>query len=203
VLAAVRGVVVATLPEGILLEMGPVTLQLAVSRTTLAALPRDGSPVRLVTHLYVREDQLALYGFATERELGLFRVLLGVSGIGPQVALNVCGSGDPEAIIQAVAVGDIDALARIPRIGKKTAARLVLELRGKLDALGGSAFPGPASVGGTGPGDDTSEVVAALQALGYTTTEAFTALRDSDATPGMTVEERTFAALRWLGQQRN
>lgn len=200
-LAAVRGAVVATLPEGILLEMGPVTLQIAVSRSTLAVLPRDGSSVRLVTHLYMREDQLALYGFATEQELGLFRLLIGVSGIGPAVALNVCGSGDPESVIQAVAAGDVDALARIPRIGKKTAARLVLELRGKLDSLAGGALSvSPGS--GAGPTDDTSEVIAALQALGYTTTEAFSALRDSDAAPGMTVEERTFAALRWLGQQR-
>jgi len=199
-LAGVRGSVAGVLPDGIFLDVGPITLQIAVSSTTLSALPRDGSIVRLVTHLYLREDQIALYGFTTETELALFRLLLGVTGVGPKVALNVCGSGDPDVIVQTVAAGDIDALARIPGIGKKTAARLVLELRGKLDNLVTGALP--TATGGSGPTDDTAEVIAALQALGYTATEAFTALRDAEITPGMTVEERVITALRRIGQAR-
>ena len=201
-LAGVRGVVAGVLPDNsILLEVGPLTLHIAVSRTTLAALPRDGSPARLVTHLYLREDQLALYGFATEVELGLFRLLLGVTGVGPKVALNICGAGEPDVVLQTIAAGDLDALARIPGIGKKTAARLVVELRGKLDALGDGALP--LTPGGGAPGGDMSaEVVAALQALGYSTTEAYTALRDADIAEAMTVEERVLAALRRMGQKR-
>ncbi len=178
-LAAVRGSVVGVLPDGILLEMGPVTLQISVSNTTLSALPRDGSTVRLVTHLY--------------------RMLLAVTGVGPKVALNVCGSAEPDVIIGTIAAGDIDALARVPGIGKKTAARLVLELRGKLDSLVTGTLP--TTVGGASA-DDTTEVIAALQALGYTTTEAFTAMRDADIISDMTVEQRVFAALRHIGQAR-
>src|SRR5690348_12597037 len=188
-LAGVRGVVVGVLPDGIFLEVGPITLQIAVSHTTLGALPRDGTPVRLVTHLYLREDQIALYGFTTETELGLFRLLLGVTGVGPKVALNICGSGGPDVVLQTIAAGDIDALARVPGIGKKTAGRLVLELRGKLDALVGGALPvsgGPSSR----QRDDSTEVIAALQALGYSATEAYSALRDAEIADGMTVEER-------------
>ena len=200
-LAGVRGVVVGVLPDGIYLEVGPITLQIAVSHTTLAALPRDGTPVRLVTHLYLREDQIALYGFITEPELGLFRLLLGVTGVGPKVALNVCGSGEPDLVLQTIAAGDIDALARIPGIGKKTAARLVLELRGKLDALVGGTLPmsgGPSAQ----QRDDSAEVIAALQALGYSATEAYSALRDAEIAEGMTVEERVLTALRQMGQKR-
>lgn len=199
-LAGVRGVVIGVLPDAILLEVGPITLQVAVSHSTLAALPRDGTAVRLVTHLYLREDQMALYGFTTETELGLFRLLLGITGVGPKVALNVCGSGEPDVVLQTIAAGDIDALARIPGIGKKTAARLVLELRGKLDSLIGGTLP--VSTSGKATADDGSEVIAALQALGYSATEAFTALRDSDLIEGMTVEERVLAALRRMGQAR-
>ncbi len=200
-LAGVRGVVVGVLPDGIFLEVGPITLQIAVSNSTLAVLPRDGTPVRLVTHLYLRDDQIALYGFTTETELGLFRLLLGVTGVGPKVALNVCGSGEPDLVLQTIAAGDIDALARIPGIGKKTAARLVLELRGKLDALVGGTLPmssGPSAQ----QRDDSTEVIAALQALGYSATEAYTALRDAEIAEGMTVEERVLTALRQMGQKR-
>jgi Holliday junction DNA helicase RuvA len=200
-LAGVRGVVSGMLPDGIYLDVGPITLQIAVSNTTLAALPRDGTVARLVTHLYLREDLIALYGFATETELGLFRLLLGVTGVGPKVALNICGSGEASVVLQTIAAGDTDALARVPGIGKKTAARLVLELRGKLDQLVGGALPGAAPTGG-GAADDMSEVIAALQALGYSATEAYTALRDSDLGDGMTIEERVLAALRRMGQSR-
>ncbi len=200
-LAGVRGVVSGVLPDAIYLDIGPITLQVAVSNTTLAALPRDGTVARLVTHLYLREDLIALYGFATETELGLFRLLLGVTGVGPKVALNICGSGESSVVLQTIAAGDTDALARVPGIGKKTAARLVLELRGKLDQLVGGALPSAAPTGG-GTADDMSEVIAALQALGYSATEAYTALRDSDLADGMTIEERVLAALRRMGQSR-
>lgn len=200
-LAAVRGVVVGVLPDSVLFEVGPITLQIAVSNTTLGTLPRDGTPARLVTHLYMREDQMALFGFATEGELGLFRLLLGVTGVGPKVALNICGSGEADVVMQTIAAGDTDALARIPGIGKKTAGRLVLELRGKLDALVGGALP--VSIGGANaPADMSSEVIAALQALGYSATEAYTAVRDAEIADGMTVEERVLAALRRMGQSR-
>jgi Holliday junction DNA helicase RuvA len=202
-LAGVRGVVTGVLPDNsIFLEVGPITLQIAVSNTTLASLPRDGTPARLVTHLYIREDQLALYGFSTETELGLFRLLLGVTGVGPKVALNICGAGEADVVLQTIAAGDTDALARIPGIGKKTAARLVVELRGKLDTLIGGALPVSTASGGVGAADTSAEVVAALQALGYSATEAYTALRDAEVADDMTVEERVLAALRRMGQRR-
>ncbi len=201
-LAGVRGVVIGVLPDNsILLEVGPITLQVAVSSTTLAMLPRDGTPARLVTHLYIREDLLALYGFTSEVELGLFRLLLGVTGVGPKVALNICGAGESEVVLQTIAAGDLDALARIPGIGKKTAARLVVELRGKLDALAGGMLPVSAG-GGAAATDASTEVVAALQALGYSATEAYVALRDAEIADAMTVEERVLAALRRMGQKR-
>jgi Holliday junction DNA helicase RuvA len=185
-----RGKLIARNDESIVLDVSGVGLRLRVPTSALANLGAEGSEVALFTHLHVREDELSLYGFATEDELNLFELLLTVSGIGPKVAMTALSSASPDTIRVAIAQGNIDVLTEIPGIGKKTAQRLVLELKGKID------LTGLAGIEELSPLDE--EVVAALLNLGYSASEARRAAR---AVPpsAKTVEDRVRAALRYLG----
>ena len=178
--------------SAVLVDLHGLILETMTSRTTLSDLGEVGEMVTLHTYLYVREDQLALYGFSTEEELALFEVLLSVSGIGPRVALAILSSARPEEIRHAIDVEDVALLSRVPGIGKKTASRIIFDLRGKLPEPSGQA-PAPVS-----PAD--AEVLEALQALGYSAVEARDALRRAEPREGQTVEERVFAALQALAQ---
>ena len=160
---------------------------------TLSAL-REGSNYRLYTHHLVREDQQALYGFRSTEELGFFELLTTVTGVGPKVALAIV-SARPVADLQlAILQGDDGVLTAVSGVGKKLAARVVLELKEKVSAAGASVE------GRAGGGSAESEVVAALQALGYTSSEARSAaLAALSALPvGASLEERVKAALRVL-----
>jgi Holliday junction DNA helicase RuvA len=192
-IAAVTGRLVGRLGDSLLLDVGPLVLRVHTSASTLADAGEPGAPLRLHTHLYVREDQLALYGFLTSEELALFQRLLGVGGIGPRVAATILGATRPEPFLDALAREDLVFLGRLPGVGKKTAARLVLDLRGTLPDLGGDAV-------GALPAPGDGEVVEALQALGYTAAEARAAVerlpRDADSS----VEARIVAALQTMSE---
>ncbi|MFQ5826323.1 MAG: Holliday junction branch migration protein RuvA, partial [Dehalococcoidia bacterium] len=108
--------------------------------STLSRLGRVGEEVHLHTHLHLREDNIALFGFASEEELALFQSLIGVSGVGPRLALSVLSTFSPQELTLAIMGGNIDFLAQVPGLGKKTAGRLVLELRGKLEMVGEGAL---------------------------------------------------------------
>lgn len=160
-------------------EVGGVGLQLSIPLSTLDRLPREGEPVRLLTVLQVREDALLLYGFASEPERQLFVLLTStVTGIGPKLALAILSAMAVDSFCSAIANADLKSLARIPGIGKRTAERLVVELKGKLDDIA------PAVALGAKPDEPSldkaaEDAVAALISLGAKTDAAYKAVRQA------------------------
>jgi holliday junction DNA helicase RuvA len=196
VIAFVEGRVAALGADSVVLDAGGVGYRIFCGPGTLAGL-REGGPARLHTHHLVREDQQALYGFGSTEELGFFDLLITVTGVGPKVALAIISSRPVTDLQLAILQGDEQVLTAISGVGKKLAARVVLELREKVTAAGGSAV-GVAV--GPGVGAAETEVVAALQALGYSAAEAREAARGAVASlaVGSSLEERVKAALRVL-----
>jgi holliday junction DNA helicase RuvA len=139
-IALVSGTVAVRRVDHVIVDCGGVGYRLAVSAETLRHVPAVGSQVVLHSHLVVRDDALQLYGFASEEERDLFLMLLGVQAVGPKVALAVLSAGPPRELLAAVGAGDAARLQAVPGIGKRTAERIVVELREKA----GSAIPEPA-----------------------------------------------------------
>ena len=163
-----RGKLLRAAPETLLVEAGGVGYELHVSLATFSEIERrGGAEVALWVHTHVREEQLALYGFASEREKELFERLISVSGIGPRLAQVVLSGLPTLDLLQAIAAGDLARLTRIPGVGKKTAERMVVELRDKLQALAREAAPGPAPAA-----TSDHDLVAALVHLGYKPAQA-------------------------------
>ena len=192
-IAFVEGPVISVGTDSAIVQAGGVGYRVFCGPGTLAGL-HEGQESRLYTHHLVREDQQALYGFKTTEELGFFELLTTVTGVGPKVALAIV-SARPVADLQlAIFQGDEGVLTAVSGVGKKLAARVVLELKEKVSAAGASA------TGGGAGGAAESEVVAALQALGYSSSEArSSAAAALSALPvGASLEERVKAALRVL-----
>lgn len=194
-IAGLRGAIAAKSIDSMLVDVGGVIYRVGTSATTLSESGAAGDEIRLHTHLVVREDQLALFGFALPEELTVFETLITVTGIGPRLACAVLSHLRPDVLALAISEGDVDRLATVPGIGKKTAARLIVDLRGKLPEGLISASP-------LGFSHADEEAVAALRALGYTAAEASGALARTSKEGGSTVEERVFLALRNLGGER-
>ena len=192
-IAGLRGRLEGKLTDAVLVDTGGVIYRVGTSATTLDEVGDPGETVRLHTHLFVREDQLTLYGFATTDELQLFETLIGVTGVGPRLACAILSRVRTDALHEAISRENTDLLATVPGVGKKTAARLILELRGKL-VPAGSPSTGPAAH------RDEAEVIAALRALGYTTAEAHAAAARVPRDADLTVEERVVSALRELAE---
>ena len=165
--------------------VGGVTLRISVPSAAADGAGRAGDGVTLYTSLQVREDSLALFGFPTEDERRTFDALLGVSGIGPRLALAMLDRFSPQALSQAVESGDARALSTVSGVGRRTASRIILELKGKLDLDFGDAATSP-----------DSDLVDALTALGYEDAEAREALSGTDA--AASDEDRIRAALEKL-----
>ena len=167
-IGSVAGTLIETYPDGALVDVNGVGYRVLAPASVLARLPGAGERVRLHTHLHVREDALTLYGFTTAEERDLFEVLMGVNGIGPKGGMAVLSVYAPDGLRKAIIGEDLDALTLIPGVGKKTASRMVLELKEKLGATDDLA-----PVAGT-PAlrEALGEVRAALLQLGYSTTEA-------------------------------
>jgi holliday junction DNA helicase RuvA len=200
VIASLRGSVDAIFADSLVLEAAGVGYRVFAGPSTLAAA-RQGQQLKLHTHHIVREDAQALYGFRTVEELGFFALLLTVTGVGPKVALAIL-SARPVADLQlAVMQGDEAVLTAVSGVGKRLAARIVLELREKVAAAGMAVSPVPGR--GSLAGATESEVVAALQALGYSQSEARDAARAAaaDSAPAASLEERVKAALRRLSRE--
>jgi Holliday junction DNA helicase RuvA len=170
VIASLRGRLAAVLPDGAVIEVGGIGYRVHLTPKALAGL-RRGEEVHVHTVTYVREDLLALYGFLTADERRAFELLLGAAGVGPKLALAMLGVHAPAALWQAVRAGDVDALTLVPGVGRKTAARLLLELRGR---LGDDDVGLPAGTGGAEP--VYAEVREALTGLGYAPAEIKQAL---------------------------
>jgi holliday junction DNA helicase RuvA len=176
--------------DGCYLDVNGVGYRLQCSATTIAALPNSGESFRLWVHTHVREDALVLFGFATEAERSMFEALIGVSGVGPKVALSVCSALTPEAFRKALVTDDVQALAMVPGIGKKTAGRIVLDLKEKLQ------LPDLEIVGG---GRDVLALArSALQNLGYSVPEVRAALGQLRPSEDDTVETLVRSALKAL-----
>jgi len=168
-----RGILARKEPPALLVDVGGVGYELEAPMTTFYDLPAVGETVTLYTHLVVREDAHLLYGFAREAQRRLFRDLLKVNGVGPRVALAVLSGLADEEFVRAVNQEDVARLTQVPGIGRKTAERLIMEMRDKLPeaAPAGAAAPGPAAA------DPVGEAVSALIALGYKPNEASRAVR--------------------------
>ena len=182
-----QGRLVAKHPPQVVLDVAGVGYEVDVPMSTFYSLPGTGEPVTLYTHLVVREDAHTLYGFGTLEERSAFRQLIRISGVGARTALSVLSGLSVNDLAHSVAAQDHARLTKIPGIGKKTAERLLLELRGKL-----------AEASAALPQDPGSDVVNALLALGYSDKEARAATRE--LAPGTPVAEAIRAALKSLAK---
>jgi Holliday junction DNA helicase RuvA len=192
VIGLVKGEVVVRRPDHVVVLAGGVGYRLAVSAETLKHVPAAGQEATLHAHLIVRDDALMLYGFATEEERDLFLLLLGVQAVGPKVALAVLSGGPPRELLRAIAAGDAPRFQAVPGIGKRTAERIIVELREKV----GAAVIGDQAAGaGSGAGSDDPRSVArdGLLGLGYSATEVEDLLAVAD---GSTAGELISSALR-------
>jgi Holliday junction DNA helicase RuvA len=181
VIGRLRGTVVDKRPPVLILDVGGVGYELEVSMSTFFTLPAAGETVTLHTHLAVREDALLLFGFATRAEKILFRDLIKISGVGAKMALTILSGTGVDEFVATVQAGNADKLTGLPGVGKKTAARLIVEMRDRL----GEAPPqagGPAP--GGAPSDPVSEAHRALTALGYKPAEATRLLKDLEDPAG-------------------
>jgi holliday junction DNA helicase RuvA len=195
VIASVRGEVMVRRPAYVVIEAGGVGYRLAVSAETLKAVPRRGKQATLHAHLVARDDSLALYGFASEEERDLFLHLTSVSGIGPKVAIAILSGGAPRELLRAIAAGDAKRFTSAPGVGKRTAERLIVELREK---VAGELTEGiPAAGDSGGEGEPRTLAREGLMHLGYTLTEAEGLL---DRAEGSSAEELINAALRRAAQ---
>ena len=192
-IVGVRGTLAATGPDWVHIAVGGVTLQVFVPSNTIPALGMVGDATSLHTLLRIRDEQPTLYGFPDEASLQLFGLLTGVSGVGPRLGLALLSALDATSLQLAVATGDAAALAAAPGVGRRTANRIILELRGRVDAIEADGVV-PAS-GGDG------EVIAALAALGYSAAEAKAAADAVPESDGLTVEDRIRLALQQFARR--
>lgn len=186
-----HGKLIEKTPPQVLVDVGGVGYEVDVPMSTFCNLPAEGSEITLLTHFIVREDAQLLYGFATAAERQTFRALIRISGVGPRIALAVLSGMSTQDLADAVEQGNATLLTRVPGIGKKTADRLVLELKGK---LAGNAFApagGAASVA-------QADILSALMALGYSEREAQASVRALPAE--VTVSEGIRLALKALAR---
>lgn len=190
-IAGVKGILEQKRTDSVVIGVGGISLRVFVSANTLSVLPSVGQEIRLFTSLLVRQEDISLYGFATEEERRLFDMLIGVAGVGPKSAQGVLSILTAEKAALAIASGDADSLSRAPGVGKKTAQRIILELRGKLDKEWETvAMPGV--------GADQADAMTALLALGYSVQEARTSLVE-EGQPHLALEDRVRRALQRLG----
>lgn len=188
-IARLHGVLLERQPPQLLIDVGGVGYEVEAPLSVFDRLPALGEPVTLLTQLIVREDAHTLYGFLNAADRTLFRALLKVSGVGPRLGMAILSGVSSNDFALMVESGDVQALTRLPGIGKKTAERLLLEMRGRLSDL-------PSGQGGAAlPGDAAAEARAALTALGYSAAEAVKMVRAVEA-PDQPAEALIRAALK-------
>jgi len=198
---SVTGKLICVEPGFAVVEAGGVGYRCSTTTTTLAKLPSRGQTVTLLTHLYLREDVLELFGFYTEEELRCFRLLIGVSGVGPKAALSILSALTPQKLMLAIAAGDAKAV-KAPGVGPKISQRIILELRDKFSAddLAGGVSGGSdlSFLAGSESPSAQGEAVAALVSLGYGQTEAAAAIAKLD--PALPVDGLIKGALKRLSR---
>jgi holliday junction DNA helicase RuvA len=165
-IAFLRGKLLEKHPNQVIVDTAGVGYDVVIPISTFSALPEAGAEVALRIHTHVREDALALFGFLTSEEKALFEKLISVSGIGPKLAITVLSGLATSALTDAIRGGQVDQLVRIPGVGKKTAERMILELKDKLEGLGGGAAPAASSRTEPALGALEQDVLSALLNLG-------------------------------------
>lgn len=190
-IAGLIGTIQAVAGDAVTVNVNGVIYRVNTSSRTGPDAGGRGAAVELHTHMVVRDDALILFGFLTENELVWFETLIGVNGVGPRLACAVLSRFTPDELLSAISAEEIDLLSTVPGIGKRTASRILLDLRGKL----------PENLEPTGPLAMRSnpEVLGALQALGYSTAEALTAISSLPEEASSSTEEQVLEALRILG----
>jgi len=191
-IASLNGKLEALGSDWAVINVGGIGFQVHMPTSTLSTLGTIGEEVRLHTHLHVREDNATLYGFASAEELQLFQTLIGVSGIGPKLALSILSAMAVDKLTMAIATGNTHLLTEVPGIGKKTAERLILELKDKIGARW-VITPGARLV------QENTEVVAALTSLGYSVAEASRAVASLPSSSDLSLEEKLKLALQYFG----
>ena len=189
-IGSIRGRLLEKNPPQILVETNGVGYEIDVPMSTLYNLPDIGAEVFLYTHYVVREDAELLFGFSTKAERSLFRLLIRISGIGPKIALSILSGISASILAQAVSQAEPGLLTRIPGVGKKTAERIVLELKGKIDTVVGSADSQTPTSGAK------ADIISALVSLGYSEREALQAVKGLAA--DVTVNDGIRVALKAL-----
>lgn len=180
--------------DSAIVNVGGVGFQVFMPTTALSSLGTPGSEVKIFTHLHVREDNLTLFGFLSTEDLWLFETLIGVSGLGPRLALAMLSALTAEQITMAIATGSIDMLDMVPGIGKKVATRIVMELKDKIGA-GWIATPAAQIA------QENTDVLAALTSLGYSAAEATRAIAILPAESPLDLEEKIKLALQYFGSK--
>jgi Holliday junction DNA helicase RuvA len=176
--------------DSVIINVGGIGFQAHVPSSTLSQLGAIGDKISLYTHLHVKEDNISLYGFASGEELTLFKSLISVSGIGPKAALALLSALDPKQLAMAITSGNVDLISQVPGIGKKTADRLVIELRGKLEREWKEvALP---------LAPENADAIAALTSLGYSLREATRAVSSFPDSSKLSLEEKVRMALQQL-----
>ncbi|MGK2945157.1 MAG: Holliday junction branch migration protein RuvA [Desulfuromonadales bacterium] len=197
-IALVRGTMAYKSTDHVIIDVGGVGYRLSIPLSTFYSLPETGE-VSLFTHTHVREDALLLYGFLTLEEKNLFVILIGISGVGPKLAINILSHIPAGDLKRAIAAGDIKRLSGLPGIGKKTAERLVLELKDKVGTAGGlPVSPETINAAGAMHSILSDDVISALVNLGYKENLARKVLESMELTPGLTMEETLKGALKVL-----
>jgi Holliday junction DNA helicase RuvA len=192
-IAAIDGTLESLGMDSAIIKVGGISIQVYLSSRTISELGAVGGRVKLHTHLHWKEDTVVLYGFATQGELDLFRMLTSVSGVGPKLGLSMLSNLSPEELASAIMSDNTDLITHIPGVGKKTAGRIMLELKSTLEKGWGGTI-------GTYPTEDTSKIVAALTNLGYTASDAARAAAAIPASSDLSLEDKIRLALRQLAK---
>ena len=190
-ISSVTGTLEGVGPDWADISVGGITFHVSVPSSGIEHLGQIGGRVRLFASLQVREDNLTLFGFQTEEARSAFEALIGISGVGPRLALSVLSRFAPDSLAAAVRSSDTDAFSGVPGVGKKTASRIILELKGKLEG----EWAVPSADGGD------REVIEALTALGYTLSEVREAVASLPRGESASVEDKVLLALQRMGAQ--
>lgn len=196
-IALLRGTLAYKSSDHVIIDVGGVGYRLFIPLSTFYSLPEKGE-VSLFTHTHVREDALLLYGFLSQEEKDLFGILISISGIGPKLAVNILSHIPAKDLKRAIAAGDIKRLSSLPGIGKKTAERLVLELKDKVGPVDNLPDADDAMISNLPAGDLVNDVISALVNLGYKENQARKVLEAMELAPELTMEEALKGALKVL-----
>jgi Holliday junction DNA helicase RuvA len=192
-IASLQGVIDAVSKDSLIVNVNGIGFKVSVTTSVLSEMGAVGREVKLYTHFHIREDDMSLFGFSSLDEMRLFETLISVSGLGPKTAMGMLSAMSADQLAMAIASGSVEMLTTIPGIGKKTADRLILELK---DKVGGVMISTPAGRAA----QENADVVAALVSLGYSVQETTRAVNALPTGKKLSLEEKVKLALQYLGK---